>query len=842
MFMGRKSLNRSLDQNFKFKVIFFGLFFSFFANSLLANPALALTEATRHGNTVTIKDKTFQKSDIFSQASQEIFIGEQKNGQIELVSIDKQSGAAEYFVAQKNNNKILNKKIIDQLDVEVIGGIKGCDVPVIGFVLCPMIDFMGSSIDWIISWIDDWLQVKPFLTTNSVFYQYWQAIKNIANIAFIGFFLIMALSHLTNVGISNYELKKMLPKIIVYAVLVNLSFYLAALAIDISNVVGQSLAQLFIGLSPERNTNVQEGWSLLAEGLVGGSSVVVGVGAAGSSGAAIFAIAPIMFSAILSALATFVTLSVRQVLIVSLAILSPAALVFSILPSTEKIWKKYLELFKQLLLLFPIFALLHGFSVLVSRGILNINEQVTLTSLVFALIIKLVPIFVLPKLLKTVNSTLGNAYDKIRNNAAVKKAESAADEHFKAKRNISRNKALANANKLKWYNLSRNLSKTLNDRKKVLEQNKATWQSEADARLDETMINAKKGSFYYKSKILAREAEERKKMASAKLLENIESIINSVDREAFNDPTNNSLAKQLATRAMQRRTAEAAKDMAISTTNTAYLDFLEKRDGLKIKNYDGSDLDLLKDAAGIAGKKGETKYLARMLNEREEGIKKHINNTRSIIKRAEEENVIDFMTTFRLAAGELTDEDTKKLTDFGIDLNSDLTTQAAISQVFATKDLGNIHKVMAKSASGDYKNHRDLIAKLILEEKVFKNARYLGERTIDDMRKGLVNNGYLDNRIMETIRDKKYSLESIATEDIDSVKNQLKAITKFKKALQTEDNSYFTDTFGKSKSEMRKLLQSYQETIKESINHEEIGGKFRSDAKDIMETISNMNF
>ena len=54
-------------------------------------------------------------------------------------------------------------------------------------------------------------------------YQIWQSLLTFANTGMIIILLVIVFSQLTGYGIDNYGIKKMLPKLIVTAILINLS-------------------------------------------------------------------------------------------------------------------------------------------------------------------------------------------------------------------------------------------------------------------------------------------------------------------------------------------------------------------------------------------------------------------------------------------------------------------------------------------------------------------------------------------------------------------------------------------------------------------------------------------
>ena len=73
----------------------------------------------------------------------------------------------------------------------------------------------------------------------------WTTFQTIANVVFIILLLFVIFSQLTGVGIDNYGIKRILPKLIVVAILVNLSYLICVVCVDLSNILGSSLKGLF---------------------------------------------------------------------------------------------------------------------------------------------------------------------------------------------------------------------------------------------------------------------------------------------------------------------------------------------------------------------------------------------------------------------------------------------------------------------------------------------------------------------------------------------------------------------------------------------------------------------
>jgi hypothetical protein len=238
-------------------------------------------------------------------------------------------------------------------------GTTTCGVAGIGWIICPISNCMASVADNAKGQLDTYMEVKAgtLFDTNGDIYKNWQQVRNIANILFVIGFMIIIYSQITGAGISNYGLKKLLPKLIVVAVMVNISFWVCALAADLSNLLGYSIGNLFGGLQIS-STGVATGYWATGNTFTG---IVVGV--IGVSTVAYFALGALL-AALVGVLFAVITilfiLTMRSALIVLLVILSPLAMAALLLPNTEGLFKKWLGLAKTLLLIFPVISLLYG--------------------------------------------------------------------------------------------------------------------------------------------------------------------------------------------------------------------------------------------------------------------------------------------------------------------------------------------------------------------------------------------------------------------------------------------------------------------------------------------------
>jgi hypothetical protein len=297
-----------------------------------------------------------------------------------------------------------------------------CAVPSIGWIICGVSKFIAGGMDKIFEIVAGYLEVKPVSgDTESGLFQAWNIARGIANACFIIAFMVIIYSQITSVGINNYEIKKMIPRLIIAAVLVNISYYICAIAVDISNILGDSVHKALIDIrhslpNPLPDNINYLSWVNLTEYIMSGGAIAGGFFAAkaaflgstmtaGTMSALAFLLFPILVSGALAVLIAVLLLAARQALITVLIIASPLAFVAYLLPNTEKWFERWRGLFMTMLLVFPLFSLLFGGAQLASFIIIQNADQ--LSVIIFAMFIQVAPLFLTPFLIKFSGSLLG---------------------------------------------------------------------------------------------------------------------------------------------------------------------------------------------------------------------------------------------------------------------------------------------------------------------------------------------------------------------------------------------------------------------------------------------------
>lgn len=245
----------------------------------------------------------------------------------------------------------------------------------------------------------------------SALYQAWSFFRNVANILFVIAMLFVIFSQITGFGIDNYGIKKILPKLIITAIIVNFSYIICGIVVDISNITGDALRGIFENIAknttgaPDRATITSAVTETIASllGFVAGTVALViptitGVTAiaGGSFLAFIFPILAFIGSAALAGLFAMLMLGLRQALIIVMIAISPVAFVLYAIPNTNGLFKKWFTLFKTLLILYPVFCFMVGGGFLVSNIIIKGSKDVYLQ--IIAGLLSIMPYFAVPSM------------------------------------------------------------------------------------------------------------------------------------------------------------------------------------------------------------------------------------------------------------------------------------------------------------------------------------------------------------------------------------------------------------------------------------------------------------
>lgn len=292
----------------------------------------------------------------------------------------------------------------------------------LGWIICPLMYGIRDAANGIFqNAVSPLLRVHESILTglssssNSPMYQAWSFFRNVANIMFVIAMLFVIFSQITGFGIDNYGIKKILPKLIVTAIIVNFSYIICGIFVDLSNIIGEGIKNILESVAGSTTTATEK----LGDNVVGVINTLIGalaaVGAAAGgltiAGAAIsnavvsgslltviFPILAFVGSALMAGFFAMLMLGLRQALIIIMIVISPVAFVLYAIPNTNGLFKKWFQLFKTLLMLFPVFCFMVGGGFLVSNIIIKGSNDFFMT--IIGGLISIAPYFAVPSMTK----------------------------------------------------------------------------------------------------------------------------------------------------------------------------------------------------------------------------------------------------------------------------------------------------------------------------------------------------------------------------------------------------------------------------------------------------------
>jgi hypothetical protein len=294
-----------------------------------------------------------------------------------------------------------------------------CGSGALSWIICPVITLAVDSANKLDSFIMNSLNVDvtPIFDdtscTNSCasggYYTAWNQFRIIATGLLVIGGLVMVTSQALGFELLDaYTVRKVLPRILVAAIGISLSWQLMRFVILFFDTLGFDLRNLMY--SPFSN-------------LKGTLSVSGGILTTLGAGAALFIIGPASLTFILTALLAvfvgFLIIIIRQIAIVMLIIVAPIAIACYILPNTQKVWKLWYDNFLGLMLMFPIISGLiaagHIYAAVALKPAGANGPTGSLIAQGTAIIAYFAPYFLLPMAARMATGIIGNLAGFVNN-------------------------------------------------------------------------------------------------------------------------------------------------------------------------------------------------------------------------------------------------------------------------------------------------------------------------------------------------------------------------------------------------------------------------------------------
>ena len=292
----------------------------------------------------------------------------------------------------------------------------------VGWFVCPATQLIADRMDGVLDIIKSFLIVHTLqtdTTKNNPIYEIWQKVRDVSNVCFVLVFLLIIYAQITNQGLSNYGIKSMLPRLIIGAILVNVSYWISGALVDTSNVLGSSIQQFFTDVRHSLSSHGRLGDELSWTGvtgvvLAGGGVLGKVVVANGGIGPSLTLLTTMLVGAIVAAIVAMVVLAMRQALITLCIIVAPLAFVAYVLPSTNKYFDKWKDLFATMLLMFPLISFIFGAAQLAGYAIIA-NAGDSITQIIIGLAVQVAPIAITPLIIKLSGNLLGKLAGIVNN-------------------------------------------------------------------------------------------------------------------------------------------------------------------------------------------------------------------------------------------------------------------------------------------------------------------------------------------------------------------------------------------------------------------------------------------
>ena len=665
-----------------------------------------------------------------------------------------------------------------------------------GWILCPITNNLANGMDFIYGMLADFMKTQPLqITQKDTLFTAWSVIRNIANVIFVIGFIIMIYSQLTSFGLSNYGVKKILPRLIVAAILVNISYYICAIAVDLSNILGtsthtllQSLREPMLNQSPGQYLETDFTWSMLATFVLTGGAVAVGthlalVAAGGTIAAMIYFLVPLLVSLFLTVLVVLLILVARQAIIVCLVIISPLAFVAYLLPGTEKWFERWKDLFVTMLVFFPAFSLIFTGAQL--AGMLIIQNATTFYMVIFGLAVQVAPLIVTPLLLKLSGRVLGavagivnnpkrGLVDRTKNwagaRAEMHKQRGLGDGATK-RRHILRNYARHHDNRSRYLKERTDNFSGMSDNRYLdsnfhAEQNKLHRQVEEQKEIIEKQLDLKWNA-HIKVDTHALEQDLKLRVLSDKV---------AVDKEELDARYKEFKAGTAPIYGPQTESMSQLIADAQDTTRNLAIEGLRSKNADRVLNRQFAESmiksqDLQTRAGGIAGPDGADSSLASAIATMRSDYGKSVEEATQIVKHfnlSSEQRQDHAMG--RLVTATDSHGNVRVFTDENV-----YTREAVIEAQVATGTVPQIEEIVANSG-GQLAAFRTTISESVAKAGVGSKAFYLGGATINEIAKGTITSeADLVGIIQDNIAKGKIKAETLATMDKDAVESTLKA-------------------------------------------------------------------
>ncbi len=294
----------------------------------------------------------------------------------------------------------------------------------LNWIICPVYNGMADLSDWLFNnMVQPFLKTAPISTNPSdTSFQIWSQFRLYGNIILVIGLLVLVFGQSIGGGlIDAYTVKKSMPRVLIAAILINLSIYIVAGMVDITNVVGGSLGEVMTAPLKNAGAFKIDPSTVSAGSIVGATGIAAALTKVGlafvnvSVGKAIllFLVMPVVFGLI----AAFATLIIRKAIILALVLVSPVAFALYCLPNTEKYFRKWWEFLFRTLLVYPIVIVIFAVADILAVTVFDANSGgvSNVIALVVSFLLQFLPLLMIPYAFKLAGGAVGALHETLTN-------------------------------------------------------------------------------------------------------------------------------------------------------------------------------------------------------------------------------------------------------------------------------------------------------------------------------------------------------------------------------------------------------------------------------------------
>ncbi len=286
---------------------------------------------------------------------------------------------------------------------------------VLGWILCGVLAVLDETTQFLEEQIRGLLFINPDQFDRSSpngasLYRSWSIFRSIATVIIVVIALIMIFSEAMGAGIfDNYSVKKLLPRLVIAGIAIQLSWFLMAELVNVFNALGNGIGGLLMSpfqISPQTNLRdiINDAVPSIAstDGLLFTAMIVAG------TIAFIGALVAIAIAAVAALFIGFITLVIRNMIVLLGVVLSPVAIAMSVLPGTQKTSKWWWESLEKALLMYPMVIALLAAGKIIGKILLDSGDaEESPFILIAAILAWYAPYFLIPKALQAGGAALG---------------------------------------------------------------------------------------------------------------------------------------------------------------------------------------------------------------------------------------------------------------------------------------------------------------------------------------------------------------------------------------------------------------------------------------------------